>query len=382
MNAIKLVKYFVFVCLLASCGEKRAYQDRIDSIHNDTERLVIAVAWPHSKSKIDMFNGVELAAKEVNKSGGVLGRKIELKKFDDFRDINEGLLIAEEIAADKSIFAVIGHLDSYISIPTSTTYDSSGLIMITPGSSAVELTQQQHKSVFRMLSNNEEQGKRLVSYFRNNNYQRVLLYYVDNVYGQDIANAFEIAAIQQKVDIVSRRSFDTSGDNHKQVIESWTEYYDFDSILVAGTMPNGLRAIQAIRNAGIEKPIVASGGVDSTLLLDAELGDQGELVVATFYDQTAFNESQLFYERYTAEFEAEPSASAALGYDALALLIESIEKTGSVDRDTVVEQLHSIEQFPGTTGKLTFSENGEPIDKPMYLRKVVNNRFVSIGAVD
>ena len=169
-KVIKLLSLLALMSALLSCSNDEPHTQRFQAIYEDTENLNLALVWPYVKenrgTKMTIVNGIDLAFKEINQNGGVLGRQLKLKKFDDGRSINTGLTIAQKIAEDDSIFAVLGHLDSYISISTSKTYELTGLITINPGSTDDKLTQSGFSHVFRTVPKNSVQGQKLALHFR------------------------------------------------------------------------------------------------------------------------------------------------------------------------------------------------------------------------
>ena len=94
--------------------------------------IVIGVAWPFAENNDLFSNGIDLAVREINSNGGIGGRNLKLLKEDDGSDLEKGMAIAQAFADNKEIQAVIGHFNSFISIPASTIYNNAGLVMF-PG---------------------------------------------------------------------------------------------------------------------------------------------------------------------------------------------------------------------------------------------------------
>ncbi|HUW80607.1 MAG TPA: ABC transporter substrate-binding protein, partial [Acidocella sp.] len=107
------------------------------------EDLAVAVAGPMSgKFKelgAQMRAGAELVVDEINRSGGVNGRKLQLVVVDDRCDQIQSAVVAKELAA-KKVAMVAGHLCSRASIPAAAIYAKAGIIMISPGSTHPQLT--------------------------------------------------------------------------------------------------------------------------------------------------------------------------------------------------------------------------------------------------
>ena len=93
--------------LLVGCGDAAA----TDRGAGDNTAVTIAVAWPwHARQELRYAEGLQLAVDEINAAGGVKNRPIRLRREDDSASVNQGRLLAERLARDKSVVAVIGHL--------------------------------------------------------------------------------------------------------------------------------------------------------------------------------------------------------------------------------------------------------------------------------
>lgn len=373
----------LLVLLLAACGSDDPYENRLETLEDNKETLNIALAWPYDPdmggTKTTIRQGIELAIDEVNRDGGVLGRKLKLSLYNDQRDINVGLRIAQRITQDLSLFAVIGHLDSYISMPTTTTYESAGLIVLNPGSTDSALTLRGDRHLFRTLSTNDQQGRQLARYLEKAGKERVMIYYVNNSYGLALANSFENEAVKQKITIVDRRAYDKFSRDHARTMQDWNSFHDFDSIFLAGSMPEGIEIIREIRESGIDVDIFAGAGLDSLDFVQTGGADiAGTKVISFFHPAVAEPSVQAFVKAYREAYGTEPvEASAALGYDAIKLLAESVNKAGTLERNTVSAQIRSMAGWQGATGRYEFDENGDVVDKMLVLTQVRNGQFTN-----
>src|SRR5262245_39632672 len=129
--------------------------------------IVVGVAGPMSGSNAafgEQFRrGAEKAVADVNSKGGVLGQKLALVIGDDACDPKQAVSVANDMAAKRAVF-VAGHYCSSSSIPASDVYAESGIIQITPASTAVELTERRLSNVFRVCGRNDQQAPLAANY--------------------------------------------------------------------------------------------------------------------------------------------------------------------------------------------------------------------------
>jgi branched-chain amino acid transport system substrate-binding protein len=373
---------------LAGCADDDPPTVRLKALESDESALRIALAWPidpeNRGTKTTIIQGVDLAVNEVNAGGGLLGRQLEVVKYDDARSINRGLRLAKEIADDKSLFAVIGHLDSYISVPTSTAYEFTGLITMNPGSTDSALTASGYQHLFRLLPTHEIQGQQLARHFKKAGYKRVLIYYIDNSYGLALSNSFESEAVKLDISISDRRSYDKGSRDHERIMEDWRNFYEFDAIFLAGSMPEGTTIVRAARSVGITQDIYGGGGLDTSQFVEDGGADvQHTFVISFFHSDIDEDSVRSFTEAYTRAYGKPPvEASAALGYDAVKLLAEGVSRSGSLDRGLVAAEIRALQGWEGATGPYTFDEKGDVIDKMLVLNQAVDGRFVFNTRID
>ncbi len=91
--------------------------------------------------------------------------------------------------------------------------------------------------------------------------------------------------------------------------------------------------------------------------------------------------SAKFVEAFKAEYDREPDAFAALGFDAYMLLLDAIERAGSVDGDAIADALYATEKFEGVTGWITLDENGDAV-KSAVIKTVKNGKFEFLTSVE
>src|SRR5438874_3562410 len=89
---------------------------------------------------VEMRNAVELAVDEENIADGVLGARIETRAFDDEASDATGQAGAGVLCQDPTVLAVVGHVNSNVSMAASSVYARCGLAMLTPMSSSPGVT--------------------------------------------------------------------------------------------------------------------------------------------------------------------------------------------------------------------------------------------------
>lgn len=341
----------------------------------EKNEIVIGVAWPFETNN-NLFNeGIDLAVREINSSGGIKGRELRLLKADDQSELEKGLAIAQSFAENKEIQAVIGHDNSFISIPASDIYDQAGLVMLSPASTAPELTQHRYEHIFRNIPSDDEIARQLAMYLAEQGYQRMVIYYSDDSYGTGLANSFEDHAREQGISIVDRFSYYTSREDLKRLYQRW-QAFGFDGIFIANTLSGGGRFIADAGQAGIDVPFIAGNTLDSPLL--SEIGGkaaEGTIIGSVFNPDLDSPEVKSFVKNFWEAYHQMPSSYAALGYDAVKMLAAAIEKSDLHNPSTVAKELMNLGSWSGVTGIHEFDEKGDDIGDLVVLKKLQDGKF-------
>lgn len=325
-----------------------------------------------------LWQGIELALGEINRAGGVLGRKIRIIKGDDEGSLTTGQAVAHRFAENKAMVAMLGHYNSYISVPTSIIYEYYGLLMMSYSTSP-RLTRQGFTRVFRSSPDDEIFGKELAEFSRRQGYRAVMIYHSRNEYGTGLANAFEKRCQALGIRVMDRLAYDSFG--HARTFEKdltyWKDNFKFDALFVAGVTPQAAEVVKAARDMGIDVPILGGDGLDSPdLIRIAGAGAEGTIVSSVFHPADPRPEAQIFVTAFREKFGALPNHMSVMGYDGLKVIVYAIERAGSPDPERLAEALRSVRDYQGASGLFRYDEKGDLVGRSISMSVVRDGRFV------
>lgn len=356
-------------------------EERVARARNGKGDVVIAAAWPWElRKEIRYFEGLQMAVDEVNAAGGVPGgRKLRLEKFDDRESIDEGRLVAQRITANPDIVAVVGHLQSYITVQVAGVYDAAGVVLMAPTATDPQLTSRGLTRVFRATFTDSAVGRQLAEYASAQNFKRIGIYYIRNDYGRNVANAFEARASQSGIAIATRAPYDASEQANERTFEAvlreWKSL-DMDAILLAGEVPSAAIFVAQARKQGITVPILGGDAMSSPgLMAVAGPAAEGMVVASFFHPAEPRAEVATFVAAFKQKYGIEPDAGSALGYDTVRVLAHAMQKAQSVVPDDFSRALHALQGYAGVTGELGFDANGSMLDKAIVKSVVRAGRF-------
>jgi len=371
--------FALLLLLTASCHlQDDPAQMRARFAEESAEPIRIGIVWPFSMGE-DLFReGVTMALDEINRSGGVLGRKLEPRFGDDRSSSHEGLVVAQDFAKDPRLLYVLGHCDTHVTEAASLIYQVNSILFITPGTTAFRSTRQGFNLVFNSYHTREEIIGSLVSYCKRSHYQRIALVFQNTPYGSGLADVFENLAGEADMEVVARLPYDRPDPRViRQMAASLRESEGADVAFVAGLMPEVAHVVASLRRLGMDLPLV---GVDD---LDAEeypeiagAAAEGTVIPSSFSPSSPRPEAVSFARHFDARYGAPPDSWAAEGYDAVNLLAFAIRQAGSAVPSKVAGVLGKTKGWLGVTGSHSFNALGEVVGKPLVLKQVREGKFV------
>ena len=379
MNGVQrrwpVVILFAALLLLSSgcslLGGRQAAQSTFGA--GDAIRIALPGPIAYITELSDFARGVEMALDEVN-AAGVLGRRLEAVVLDDAGSFIEGTALAQRLAADPRVAAIVGHWHSHVTLPAATIYDDAGKLMLSPVVSNVSLTRRGYERVFQNIPGDDEVGRQMAYFARDRGYRRIVLLYAVSPYGRGLADAFEDAADQGGLVIVDRRHGFTEEIEVVRTARLWRAL-EYDAIFVAYGMPEGGQLIAALRRAGVDVPILGGDGLDFGFI--ETLGPHAEgVVIASIVDpDDARPELQAFRAKFRERYAKEPDVWGIQGYDSIKLLAHAFTLAGTTDPAAVAEVLHAMEGWNGVLGRISFNERGEVQGIRVRQKVVRDGRF-------
>lgn len=371
----------VCICLLfTACSQDNS--DELREAWTDQEEgdIYIGISYPVSsiESTTGFINGVNMAVDEVNQKG-ILGKKIKIIKKDDNGTVTTGAEIAQAFVDDSRISAVIGHWNSRVSNAVADIYNSNGVVMITPASTSPKLTKNGYSYIFRKINNDSDYGGTMARYAAKNGLKKIAVYYSDDDYGRELANAFEDEAYTNGIEVIDRTT-SLNDRNVKDILKKW-KAFDCDAVFIADVIPDALDVISLIRSEEENITILGSTGIDRSSFLDT-MGSYAEGVVmpSVFNPNSENLIIQNFVDNYKEIYKEEPDTWAAQGYETVKVLCQAIETSGSAMPEDIAKALFKIKKYDGITGNLNCNSDGEIVGGNIYVKVVRNGKYANLGS--
>lgn len=365
---------FLSTCTAADTAAQRA--SRAAAAKGD---ILIGAGGPWSSAMgKTMWEGMELAIEEINARGGIGGRTLKVIKGDDQSSVDVGRMVAQSFVDNPDMVAVIGHLDSFVSLPNSIMYEYHGMLMLSPRSTAPRLTKQGFQRVFRTVSNDDLYGAVLARFAAGHNLKKIMIYQAKNEYGTGLANAFEKECEALEIEVPDRIAYDSGSDaaTFRRDLQYWMANFSFDGIFAAGSIPQLPSFIAEARGLGIRVPIMAGEGLDTPEFVNlAGKAAEGTFIASEFMPEDPRTETRKFVSAFHRKFGRVPDTNAAKGYDTVHVLAAAIEEAGSTIPDRIAEALRKKVDWIGAAGSYRFDADGDLVGRNILIKVVRDGKL-------
>jgi branched-chain amino acid transport system substrate-binding protein len=329
------------------------------------------ITGPSAATGAQMKNGVDQAAEDINKAGGILGQKIVVSYGDDVSDPKQGVSVANKFAADGVKF-VIGDYNSGVTIPSSLVYQENGILEITPASTNPTVTERKMWNIFRVCGRDDQQGKvaggYILKHFKG---KKIAVVHDKTTYGKGLADEMKKAINAGGMKEVLYEGINT-GEKDYSALVSKIKQSGADLVYFGGLYTEGGLIVRQMRDQGVKAPLMGGDGITSDEF--ASVGGPGVEGTLMTYGPDPRNkpEAKKIVEEFRHRAQPfEPEAYTLYSYAGVQVIKQAAEAAKSLDPKKVAEKMHSGMKFKTVLGDLSFDKKGDitKLDYVMYIWK-------------
>ncbi|KPL24257.1 MAG: branched-chain amino acid ABC transporter substrate-binding protein [Anaerolineae bacterium SM23_84] len=329
------------------------------------------------------YEGVELAHEYKSE---VLGKPVEIVLVDNKSDKTEAATAMSRLIEAEKVVGVIGSYGSSLSMAGGEVAEVAGVPVV--GCSPTNPLVTKGKRFYtRVCFIDPFQGAVIAKYaYDDLGARRVAII-------QDVAQDFSIgvtAFFREKwlelsgdpKTLVALTSYQT-GDTDFTAQLTYAIGQNPDAIVTTGYYGEAALMAKQARELGYDGPILGSDALDAPELVEIG-GDAVEGVTfSTHYHPAGAITpiSRTFLDVYAQQYGREGNAFAALGWDAYMLLLDAIERAGSIDGDAIADALYATQNFEGVSGWITLDENGDAV-KSAVIKTIKNGQPEFLAIVE
>ncbi|WP_345796373.1 ABC transporter substrate-binding protein [Castellaniella sp. MT123] len=357
----------------------------VPSVAADTVKIaeIMELTGPGTTSGTNFKDGVNLAVKEINAAGGILGRQIETTVVDTQSNpgIAKGLV---QKAVDNDVFAVFGPVfTGSIMVSMAVTEDAKVPNFV--GGEGAAITQQGNKYVFRTSLTQTDAMPKVARYLDGRKDVNTLaVLFVNNDFGKGGRDAILKALKSTHVKVVEDISTASGQVDFSSAVVKLKQSHA-DALFSYTNEEESARLLRELKKQGWDKPIIGETTIAGQKVIElAGPAANGAIAHVGLTVGAPVPGMEKFGKDFHAANGYAPDHNGIKGYTGVYMLKAAIEKVGKFDRQAVAAALHgmhiSAKEHPGVLMDVTIDGKGD-LDRESFLVQVVDGKQKVIGVL-
>ena len=335
------------------------------------------------------LNGVKMAVEEINAGGGLLGEAVVLQVGDTQTKAQPALDAAKKLVSIEGVAGIVGALSSGNTIPVAQTIAAAyGVPLVSPASTAPTITDLADKDfLFRTVPSDAFQGVALAKVVSEQGFKKVAVLYVNNDYGQGLAESFSATFKNDYAGTVTgQAAFEPNNASYRGELSQLASGGPEALLLISYPDDGGILIVRQSLEEGLFDSFIFTDGMKAEKVIETIGAQYLDGTFGTSPKALATDTAQMFKTLYEKTFgELPPRPYIDSSYDATAVLLLAIAKANSTEGSAVRDALREVTNAPGLEIKpgelakgLAAIKNGDDIN---YVGAAGDHEFDTNGDV-
>jgi branched-chain amino acid transport system substrate-binding protein len=339
--------------------------------YNEGEKVRIGVALemtgPLAPYAQGSRRGMELAAQEI-------GTPLELVFEDAQADPKSGLSAFLKLRDVHGLKVMTGGIGSSTVMAVAPLANESKTVFFSCGATSPDITNAGDYIFRNRLSGSYEISELATLAIKDLGLRTAAILFVTTDYGTGNRDVISKVYTASGGQIVLSEGF-ASGATDFRALLTKVKGLNPQTIFLVGHLNESALILKQARELGLSSKFLSAGAIDSPNLWKIT-GDAANGVIYSIqaYDPERNDAARRFHVAYTGRFGQPPDLFAALGYDAVNLLFQTMRDHGQ-DGPAVQKALADLKSYDGVLGSISFDTNGD-IQSPVQLKVAQDGKFV------
>jgi len=314
--------------------------------------------------------GVDLAAEQINKKGGINGQKIVIARDDDRMDPALSRAVFERMIEVQNVQAVIGSPSSDVLLAVASVADKNKVVMLTALAGSTEISNAS-KYLFRTYPTTAQEGEQLAIAAGRAGCKSAAIVYINNAYGIELAKSVKRKAPECGIEILAMEGYRKDNADFAEQLGRIKEKNP-QAVFLLGYPRDMKLILQQAGELGIESKYLAPDTFEDPSMIK----NTGCLSEGIVYIAPEDNLAPGFVKDFQKKYKEKPNIFSAMTYDALNLLALAILRGGN-SGEAIKNELLKIKDYQGVSGIITFDEHGDAINRPLQLKTIKEGKKIS-----
>lgn len=340
--------------------------------------VAVPLSGLRAEAGLSALGGARLAVEEINRSGGLLGRRLVVQALDDQSDKGAALAIVgkieQGIKRGEHIAGVIGHMDSSSTSSALPHYEEKGLVLITPAAGMRALTHRGHEFFFRVNANDNVQAELSAQFLVEAlKARRVAVVHDGTEYGRELA-----ASLADHLRLIGATTAIQAEFKAAQLdfppLALGIRDAESDAVYFAGSASAASLFVSSLKAANLMQPVLASDAAFLASALDGGEGVSEGLFVSALAPSPDAAAGEDWVKAYRAVVRRDPGPFSLNGYVAMQVLVAGVRAANSFQGHEIAQAIREME-IETMLGPIRFSANGDWADARVWFFRVEGGDF-------
>lgn len=365
---IWLIIIIVLIGVIALVTYKRQLKEK-EEIKIGAVLPLTGIAQRHGQN---VREGINLAVNEINKTGGVNGKKISVIYEDDTTDSKKTVAIVQKFINIDRVDVIIGPVWDFLANAAIPIIDKEKKVALSPSvlGDTIEITSPYFFSTFSPVAFKQGAVEKFLKGYQN---KRIGIMIINNPWALAHLTTYK-KAIAATNNILVKEIILPEFDNNEMSTElALLKNLNLDTILICLNDYDSVNFIKKIKELDIQAKVLGNEHIGD--IVNGGLLDTTTAEGVYFIDFSLPSED--FIKKFKEVFNKEPGLYTDTAYDTIYLITKVIEQYGT-NSENIRQGLKKI-KYSGVSGEISFDENNFPSNKQFELILIKNGQFVPYG---
>jgi len=324
---------------------------------------VLSVTGPAAFLGEPELQTLQMYIDEINKSGGVIGRQLQLVHYDDGSDANKANGFTKRLLDDDKVDVMIGGTTTGATMSMVPLIEKAGIPFISLAG-AVVVIEPVKKFTFKVSHTDRMAAEKIYEDMKKRGITKVALFSETSGFGQSGRKESEAMAAKMGITLVANETFGPKDTDMSPQLTKIKNTPGVQAVFMFGLGQGPAIATKNYKQLGITLPLYHSHGVASEefIKLAGAAAEGVRLPAAALLvaDKLPASDPQkpvvmAYTKAFNAKWKTDVSTFGGHAYDALMLVTNAIKKTNSTDKAAVRDAIEATKGYVGTGGVVNMS---------------------------
>ncbi len=328
--------------------------------------------------------GYEIALEEINASGGVLGKPLEIVKYDDQSKADIAASGVAKLVDQDKVSALIGSYSSESTKAIVPLVARRGVPLLMPTATADNVLDNTEGWSFRLCAGATGYANAMMVFFKEVGVPKALAIIYENTnFGQANGASMKKAATEAGIPIVADESYTAKSPSYTAMLQKVKEKNP-DTIYFASYLLDATSLMHQARQVDLNPRYYTAAGTGFSApefpTAEKGAGKDAEYTfsVTQWMPESKWPGSAEFAKKFEAKYGSIPAYHAVQAYTALKVMADAVKRAGKWDPVAIRDALKATDMPQTTFGPVKFDARGQNAH-PVLVTQIQKGKYVIVS---